>query len=263
MRRTVPGSLTELFDAAAARLVRERRRTRDELHALDAFVDELRSIPAESVSTDAGMATTTAATTPATGTRGGLRAVRDAYEETVMAVPHYAAEYGDTYGESVGEELGPDLETALVERSAFDAGCKRAVLSAATSAQRPREALIEALDAEADDLETARESLLAISEEVTDVADATGAERGFGTLDAYRARLSVLEEHCDGVAADRQATLRQQRRNLRMPVAGPDLPTYAYQLLDVDYPVLAAVTAVLEEIESARAVVERAMAYCN
>jgi len=37
----------------------------------------------------------------------GLVAVRDAYQETVMSVPHYEIEYDDTYQRSVAEECGP------------------------------------------------------------------------------------------------------------------------------------------------------------
>lgn len=88
-------------------------------------------------------------------------------------------------------------------------------------------------------------------------------DRDFETLDAYRARLTVLEDRCDDQATNRRSTPQEQRHGLWLPVEGPDVPTYAYQYLDVDYPVLAAVTAVAERIEATRAEVERAMGYCN
>lgn len=75
--------------------------------------------------------------------------------------------------------------------------------------------------------------------------------------------MTVLEDQCNKLAANRQSTLQEQRHGLWLPVEGPDVPTYAYQSLDVDYPVLAAVTAVAKRIEATRAEVERAMGYCN
>lgn len=252
----------ELIDTAQECIVEERRRTTDELHALETFVDEIRALQTESVSFDAGVATITAQGSYTDSDARGLRAVRDAYEATVMSVPHYEEEYNDTYETSVAEEFGPDLATALTRRSTFDEQCKRAVLSAATEARTPREALLTALDNEVDSLDAARERLRPIAEEVAGFTAPT-AEQNFETLDAYRARLAVLEQRCEELAASRQSTLREQRRSLRLPVDGPDVPTYVYQSLDADYPVLSAVAAVVETIEETRTSVERAMGYCN
>ena len=77
-------------------------------------------------------------------------------------------------------------------------------------------------------------------------------EAPFGTLDAYRARLSVLENKCETVADDRQSTLFEQRRTTGLPSGAPDVPQYVYQELPFDYPVMAAVADLTEAIEAVR-----------
>ena len=263
MQASCPESLGRSFDAARECVVEERRRTTDELHALETLVDELRALPTESVSLETGQATVTARTTHAGSGSSSVGGVRDAYEETLLSVPHYDEEYDETYLQSVAEEFGPDLATALVERSILDDQLKTALVSAAREAQAPREALLTALDTEAESLETARTRLRPIVEELAEVTASPLTDVEFETLDAYRARLPVLGEHCDELAARRQSTLREQRHELWLPVGGPDVATYAYQPLEARYPVLSAVTAVAKRIEKTRTAVERAMGYCN
>lgn len=263
MQVSCPESLGRSFDAARKCVVEERRRTTDELHALETLVDELRSLPTESVSLETGRATVTARTRHAGSEASCIEAVRDAYEGTLMSVPHYDEEYDETYVQSVAEEFGPDLATALAERTALDDQLKAALVSAATEAQTTREALLTALDTESESLETARTRLRPVVEELAEFTGSPLADAEFETLDAYRARLAVLAERCDDLATRRQSTLLEQRHELWLPVDGPDVATYPYQPLDARYPVLAAVTAVAERVEETRTAVERAMGYCN
>lgn len=259
MRVSNPDTLRQSFDAADECLAEERRRTTAELCALETFVDEVQTLPTEVVSFDAGRTTVTRSTQ----VHGGIGAIREAYETTLMDVAHYDDDYDDTYVESVAEEFGPDLATALVERPALDDQLNSAVLSAAKQAQAPREALLNALDTEAESLDTAQERLTPILEELSGFTASSLMDRDFETLDAYRARLTFLEDRCDDVAANRQSTLREQRHSLWLPVEGPNVPTFAYHSLDDDYPILAAVTAIAERIEATRAEIEQAMGYCN
>lgn len=158
MRVSSPDTPRRSFDAAYECLAEERQRTTAELCALETFIDEVRALPTESVSVDAGRATVTRSTHAHGGT-DGTEAVREAYETTLMGVAHYDEEYDDTYVESVAEEFGPDVAAALVERSALDDQLKSAVLSAATQAKTPREALLNALDTESESLDATQERL--------------------------------------------------------------------------------------------------------
>jgi hypothetical protein len=258
MGRPGPGEIEELFDAAEDQLVRERRRTVDELEAFRAFRDKLREIRTRRVALDTSTTPVMREAVTVAAEKGGLRAVRDAYESTVMSVPHYTDEYDDIYPVSLAEEFGPDVATALTQRTAFDERTKRAVLSAASEARLRRETLREALDIECESLESGRETLLPVAVELDELGTASLESRAFGTVDAYRARLTVLEKRCDDVATDRQATLREQRHDLWLPAEGPDVATYTYQALDVNYPILSAVAAVAERISDARTKVGRA-----
>lgn len=168
----------------------------------------------------------------------------------------------ETYVKSVAEEFGPDPATALTQGTTFADQCKRAVLSAVTQVQIPRKALLTTLDTEADSPEAAQERLFPIAEELAGFTTPL-VERDFETLEAHRARLTVLDDRCDDLGARRQSTLREQRHSLRLPIDGPDIPTYAYQSLDSDYPVLSAVMATVEKSDETRTSVERAMGYCN
>lgn len=266
MARTDSEEIAALFDAAEERLAAERRRTADELEACGAFEAELRKLRPESTTPVEGTsppATTVATRTGTAGQRSGLRAVRAAYESTVMSVPHYAEEYDETYAESLHETLGPDAAALLTQGTAFDARCKRVALAGAAAAQEKREALVTALETERESIADARETLRPIAEELSMFEVAPLSRQSFGTLDAHRVRFEALAEQCEAFAADRQSTLLEQRHTLRLPTDGPDIATYAYQSLEVDYPVLSVVAALAERIEETQERVERAIGYCE
>ena len=59
-------------------------------------------------------------------------------------------------------------------------------------------------------------------------------------LDAYSARLDVLESNCQRLLDNRQSTLVEQRRKLSLPIGDPDVPRYLYQSGSISgtYPML-------------------------
>jgi len=253
-----------LFEAANRQVGRERERTAAELAALESFESELRDIQPKRETDPTPTAGSAGVAVVSTGrsTREGVRAVRDAYESTVMAVPHYAEEYDDTYVESLAGEFGPDVATALT-RAAFDDRCKRATLSAAAESQAQRERFLGVLEAEREALASTRTALTDVLEELGTYRERTLADEPFETLDAYHARLAVLADHCEELAAARQSTLGDRRRTLWLPVDGPDFARYVYRPLDADYPALSAVAAAAERVTDTRAAVERAIGYCH
>ena len=244
---------------AATALRRERRRTADELKALRAFEERVQDIEPETTVSQGG---TVARASVVAGPTDGLDAVREAYEETVMSVPHYDEEYGDGYVESVRAEFSPDLAAALIDGTRFNTRRKQAVLSSSSASQSARASLLETLSSEADSLEDATESLAPLAEELAEFSARSLSEAPFGTFDAYRARLAVLEETCESVADGRQSTLFEQRRTTGLPADAPDVPQYVYQGLGFDYPVMAVVADLSAAIERIRADVEAAMGRC-
>lgn len=246
--------------AATDVLRRERRRTIDERRALEAFASRVRSIDTERPSQSIGPSDLTARRTT-TGSQ--LRTVREAYEATVMSVPHYADEYDDTYEESVAAEFSPELAAALVDEDRLDDRTKQAVLEAAAQAVENRERLLTAVDDELgsiEDLEPAIQSILTSLEEVR---TESYANQSFGELDAYRAQLNQLETNCESLLQDRQDAIFEQRRTGWLPATAPDIAAYFYQDMDVDYPVISTIGDLLTCIGGTRARVERAMAHCR
>ena len=237
------------LDRAVTALRRERRRTADELEALGVFAERVREIEAETAVAEGNAV---AAVGLEAARTDGLDAVREAYEATVMSVPHYGQEYDDGYPESLRAEFSPDLAAALTDGTRFNARCKRAVLSATESSRSARGSLLGTLSTESESLAAAAATLPSVAREVSEFAARSTAEAPFGTLDAHRARLSVLEGKCETVADERQSTLFEQRRTTNLPSGTPDVPQYVYQELPFDYPVMAAVADLTGAIEAVR-----------
>jgi hypothetical protein len=246
---------------AMAAVRRERRRTTDELEAIHAFEHRVRSIDAETMAETGGSVASVAVSRP--HPTSGLRAVRTAYEETVMSVPHYVEEYDDSYAESLREEFSPDLASALTDGTNFNQRCKQATLSAGAASQSARESLVDALDAERESLSSVAEELSPIIEEVGKLSARSYDEAPFGTLDAYRARLVVLEDRCNDIATDRQTSLFEQRRARWLPSNAPDIARYVYQNEPFEYPVMSTVADLTERIREVRSRIERAMGHCR
>lgn len=246
----------ELFEAAQEALQRERRRTVDEREAFRAFERRVRNLDGQRSRVPEGDSPVRMVST---GSPSTVRPVRTAYEATVMSVPHYAEEYDEPFERNFRAEFGPELAALLTQSAALNAHSKQAVLAAASHAQEKRGRLIEALDAEQESFTEASEQLLSVIDELEEYETATFSELSFGTLDAYRGRLLTLEAHCDDLVEDRQAALVDQRRNLSLPIDGPDVPTYVYRHLEARYPVVSTAADVIERIGSLRGDVESAL----
>ncbi|MFC5280011.1 hypothetical protein ACFPM1_14770 [Halorubrum rubrum] len=263
-----------LADAGDALRV-ERRRTVDEREAFEAFRSRVRRIPAEATPTAGSALAASAATASAAradpsrlrggtgGTGPGLVAIRNAYAETVMSVPHYEEEYNDTYERSLAEEFTPELAVALTREPTLREQSRSSLLTKTTEAIRRREEFLERLESESASVSRARETLSSIVEEIGSFSRREFETERFGALDAYRARLNVLAEKCDEVAARRQRARIDGEQWANVGEGASDVQTYLYQDLSVTYPVLAGVAAVGRRVESVRLDVERAMIYAE
>jgi hypothetical protein len=247
----------ELFDAARRQLRTERRRTVDEREAFRAFERHVRKLDGQGPTAQPSVSTQMVAT----GDPRGLRAVQTAYESTVMAVPHYEDDYDEPFEEHVTGEFGAEIGALLTQASVLDTQSKQTLVGAANQAQDKREALVAALDAEKESVAPASRELLSVVDELQEYEDATFSEASFGALDAYRLRLSVLEETCEEIVDTRQEALVKQRKTLSLPIDGPDIPTYVYQPLETTYPIVSTAATILERIETHQKAVEQALIY--
>ena len=149
VQRSVPAELRSCLES-------EQRAVTAEIEALDAFVGRVEGVPARNHAPVGGIH----GTDHGSG-RSGLKRVRQAYEETVMSVPHYDTDYGDTYRESVVAEFGPEVGTALTDGPGFQAHLKRATIGKARSCRADREQFLEVLAIES-------ESIADVEEEIRD-----------------------------------------------------------------------------------------------
>jgi hypothetical protein len=179
----------------------------------------------------------------------GLDEVRDAYEETVMSVPHYEAMYNEPYATNLKQELGPDVATALTEGQSFDQRYKQAVLASVRNAVERRSNLIDAYDQEESSLNRFADDLGAVVTELAELDRETFANLGFGALEARYSRLDVLRSKTTTAIEDRQTGLVSQRRSLQMTISDPDIPSCTYGDLDRTYPVIATAVTVFDAIE--------------
>jgi hypothetical protein len=254
----------ETLETVRSRHRTERRQIADEKRALESFASEVRSLPDDvgnHSSPPAIAAQPTVALQSPSAT--GLELVRDAYRSTVMSVPHYEEEYGDTYAESVVGEFGPTLGAALTEGSRFDEQCRKALLAAVDRALLERSELVEMIDVEQQSIEAVSRTLDPVIEDLDSFETVTFQGQDFGSLDAYRARLTVLSERCDTAAADRQAAIRKQRYELQLPSEAPDVPTYLYREFQTRYPVLSLIAGLCESIEQLQQTIETTAANCR
>ena len=240
----------------------ERRRTGDERAAFAAFRSRLDAIPATTSTgvTPGWLSASTQAIgheRPHIGTE--LLAVRDAYQSTVMSVPHYEEEYNDTYAASLAAEFGPELTAALTRESALHELVRRSVLDQTTTAIETRDEFETVLDREQASVRAASEELHSLDESVESLGKTAVDRLDFGGLDAHRARLEVLERRCEEVATTRQQERVAVERSMHFDGETDDVQTYLYQDLPVTYPVLAAVAAVGRQIDAVRRDVVRAI----
>jgi len=80
-----------------------------ERDAFDAFADRVATITVDSPRPPALMA----GSVDTSGTSSATAALREEYEATVMAVPHYDDVYGESIEENASAEFGPDLAILL------------------------------------------------------------------------------------------------------------------------------------------------------
>lgn len=256
MSETQPTTdVADLLSTMQRAVREERRRVVDEQQAFEAFRKRLTNVSVNRIPSGGESVLTTSSSAE-------LVAVRDAYEETVMSVPHYAEDYNDTYAENVCTEFGPDVAMLLTEGTVLESGIKRELVRKAGECRQRRADFVETLDVERRSLSEVRDQLPPIADELRTIADQDHSGMGFGELDSYRARLRTLRDQCESIARQRQATIDDQRHEFRIPGDVPDLPKYLYAGLADDYPVLAAIARITTRIESTRSDIERAMATC-
>ena len=247
-QRSVPAELRSCLES-------EQRAVTAEIEALDAFVGRVEGVPARNHAPVGGIH----GTDHGSG-RSGLKRVRQAYEETVMSVPHYDTDYGDTYRESVVAEFGPEVGTGLTEGHQFQPHLKQATIGKARSCRADRERFLDILEIESQSTTTVGDELRSIQEELQEFDSGSPSALGYGALEAEWRRLDVLSGKIDRVATTRQQSIIRQRREFTIPSSAPDVPTYLYHEFDDAYPLLSLCVASQKRIQQYKSQREQGLA---
>lgn len=235
-----------LLEDAGRVLERERRHLADERSAFARFRDRL-----EGLDPDASLGEARARTVR---DDRGVSRVREAYAETVMAVPHYRERFDEPFGAHVAGELSPELAVALGRDDRLRPYLKRSLSTAVDAAIRGRTTLLAVVADEREDLEALADRLEGIDAEREAIVGQPIDRMEFNALRLSRRRLRGLAERCDELAGARQTTIREGRRFA--PGTGDELGEYLYADCASGYPFLSAIAATGRRIDRGLAAVD-------
>ncbi len=239
--------------AARAAVGEERSRTATERDAFDRFARTVAGLDPSrgSYQVTAGAGGAAAATVAGTAPSDGrLEAVREAYRESVMTMPHYEEEYDEPLGRHLSGEFGEEVATAVTEGERLTPGLQQVLVERAREAARERDRLMRRLDSEVDALEAAGDELRSVESAVRDAERRSLDELGFRGLADEWNRLGELEARLGRLLTDRQSSLRA--REGRAGGRAESLVQYLYADLATDHPVLVDGTVLLDRVKGAR-----------
>lgn len=238
----------------------ERERIADEAEAFATFASRVTEIDvaAEPV-TDGGPARTLALDAPPPPD-DGIEAVKDAYRDTVMAVPHYEEEYDESLATNMRMEFGDDVSEAVDDGGPLSPQLKRTLVERSRTAQRQRRALRAQLDGESEALDDARTTLRHCRQSADRIEEASLEDCSFDELAAEWRLLEDRRRAAEALLEDRQETIQHRDREAGVRPGGPSFEEYLYDPLETTYPILSEATNLVDRLEDARRRVERTLA---
>ncbi|WP_158854635.1 hypothetical protein [Halorhabdus sp. CUG00001] len=241
------------IDCARRAIERERTSLEHEREAFRTLIRRVSNLQPEAVPSpvSGSGAAATAMTATASRPSRDLQAIRDAYRETVMAVPHYETAYGDTLRESLTLECGPSLAGHLLDGERLTPPTYGAFLTACKQARDERQQTLQRIEREQESLERFAPALEDIERDVARAGEQIDAASNTGELSEIDDQLETRETECESLASERQ---RQIHERAWTDIDGVDLGffEYVYSELETTTPVLAAIAARLETIRSHR-----------
>jgi len=179
------------------------------------------------------------------------RTVRQAYDETVLSVPHFEAEYGETLRQNFEAELGTEVAVQVFETGRVTRPVHDALLAATEQAIEERTTYLETLRTERDSLCRARDRL--------DDCESRAAELGarLTTADSpdrsgIDDQLQSLEAVCEDVTQTRQELLHGRSTAQLVGISGETLVQFLYAECTATCPVLADAADCIETIRHQR-----------
>lgn len=239
---------------ARSEVAEERSRTATEQDAFSRFARQVARLDPQPsayqlASTD-GVGSTATVASPSAPDHG-IQAVREAYEATVLAMPHYEEEYAEPLTRHMAEEFGEEVATAVSDGGQLTPELQQVLVDRAREAATERERLMRRLDHEADALEGADDQLRAIANDLDRDRRPPLRELGFDQLVDEWHRLGELESRLSRLLADRQDLLGSNGG--RFGGYGQlELNGYLYADLETVFPVLSDGALLADRVKAAR-----------
>ncbi|QSG04717.1 DUF7260 family protein [Halapricum desulfuricans] len=248
--------MTEIAQPHIDRALAAVETERDVLQAeRDAFQTLLRRVSAIEVDTGGPVArpgAVTAVSVPrSSGEARGLEAVRSAYRDTVMAVPHYDEEYDESLRENLAAEFGAQLAARVVDGNALTRQVRDGLLDACRQSREERKRVLQHVERERDRLVAFETRLSEIERSIIEAGAAIASASGSRELSRIDRRLATLQSRCLDLADDRQAQV-QAPSQTDIPGTDFGLHEYLYGEMETPAPVLSDVAACLETIRRHR-----------
>lgn len=231
----------------------ERSRIHDERNALKEFGRQVEGLQVSSMqSGGAARGGATLAQSNVVETQSQLSAVRSAYEDTIMSVPHYEEDYGEPLAANMAAELGEDVTVAVHDGERLTPQVKRALVQKSDDARKERASFLRTLGKEAEWLEDAEETFTDIDAQVADIRDDRRLQQSFSDLQRDWHTLDELETECTDVLERRQRHLDHGAAGSHWRDDWHRLCSYLYELRPVTYPILADGTLLLDRIQTTK-----------
>ncbi len=251
----VLGVLTYLYSARNT-VDREIKEVVAERKAFLAFADRIEGMAVEQ--TSGAMATPQTIQTLDTGPPP-VKEVATAFEDTVMALPHYEETYGEDVLDQLAIELDADLVASLNRPGGMNDPVKQGLVRQANEAASKREDLLAILEEERDTLSEAERDLASVVSEVEAMNDEPLASRSYADLQELFVRLRELRNRVEGVGQARQRAIHDHTRTLTWNRDAVTLQEYLYGESSPTYPVLDATVRLEGLLGRAKSRVSRAL----
>ena len=240
----------------------ERERTAREYEAFDRFLNRVVEISTSTPQVTAASAAGPAVLQERYSRPGGeLAAVIDAYEETVMDVPHYEQDYGETLAEHMAAELGEEVAQGVLGRGALSNHLKAGIVETTRTARDRRENLHGLLEGEAASLERHGSRFRSITEKIERTTTTLCSQQSYDELLEQRTELQECQETLEEIVAKRQEDRNDNRITCMPRKTQMHLQAYLYMPMEVTYPVVAEATELLSRVMVASNRVEDELIY--
>jgi len=183
-----------------------------------------------------------------------LEAVKTAYLETVMGVPHYEEEYDESIATNLSEEFSEEIALAVCTGSKLTPSIQQALISESRQRSYKRDKFIDVIERELAEISKAGCKFETIEEQCERLC----SERRTSSYEQILAtweQLDCLEDDCSSVLHDRQCTLQED--GVDQFNDGHVLQEYLYASLPVTYPVLADGAQLLDRLADTRQTIMR------